>query len=459
MSAPTNVEQYMLELVNRFRMNPQAELSKLINSTDPDVKGAITAFHVDLNLLTSQWASMTPQAPLAWNNQINDAARYHNGWMINKQGQQHQFADEPNLMTRLANFGYSANTSGENIYAWGKSVFYSHAAFLIDWGYGTGGIQDGYGHRQNLINSAFNEIGIAISAGSGSVGPMVITQNFGGTGKTYALGVVYDDLNKNGFYDSGEGVGGTTVQIGSQIVQTTASGGWQAEVGPGAYTVTFSGAGFASPLSQTVTIGSSSVKIDAETSSRSGTGTSVDGSQPVIAVNIDGVGGLATMSLYSGPVTTLETQWLGSAANEAVIGSSRNDFINLLAGNDAIDAGAGDDVLDGGTGSNFLTGGAGIDTFFIDGRGGQVTWGTITDCQKGEMVTLWGYKPGVSGFSWVDNAGADGFKGRTLHSDLDGNGSIDASITFSGATAATTNQFTILPGQVGDNSYLAVMYA
>ncbi|WP_167525420.1 calcium-binding protein [Roseomonas genomospecies 6] len=429
MRAPTNDEQYLLELVNRFRLSPQSELTRILNSADPKIQSALRVFGVDLSLVASQAASLKPLAPLAWNGAIDKSAVKN--WAENA----------------------ASNVAGD--------LDFINAQYAVSWGPGgTGGMLPGLPFRANLINAALNEVGITVSPGTTS-GTIGVSELLADTGKTYALGVVYNDLNKNGFYDPGEGVGGATVVVGSQIVQTTASGGWQAAVGPGSYTVTFSGAGFTNPLSQTVTVGSSSVKIDAETASHTaaGAGTAIDpATMPTIAVNIDGVGGLATMSLYSGPVTTLETQWLGSAANEAVIGSSRNDFINLLAGNDAIDAGAGNDVLDGGTGSNFLTGGAGIDTFFIDGRGGQVTWGTITDFQKGEMVTLWGYKPGVSGFSWVDSAGADGFRGRTLHADLDGNGSIDASITFSGTTAATTNQFTILPGQVGDSSYLAVMY-
>ncbi|NUB11507.1 hypothetical protein GAY28_01560 [Azospirillum brasilense] len=152
-------------------------------------------------------------------------------------------------------------------------------------------------------------------------GTLSVSELLADTGKTYALGVVYNDADHDGFYDPGEGVDGATVQIAGQIVHTMASGGWQANIGPGTYTVTFSGNGFAAPVARQVTVGTSSVKIDAETASHTaaGAGTAIDpATMPTIAVNIDGVGGLATMSLYSGPVTTLETQWLGSAANEAV---------------------------------------------------------------------------------------------------------------------------------------------
>ncbi len=141
---------------------------------------------------------------------------------------------------------------------------------------------------------------------------------------------------------------------------------------------------------------------------------------------------------YSGPVAGLVNQLLGGAAGDTVLGTDRADFINALAGDDAVDGGAGNDVLDGGLGSNFLTGGAGVDIFFVDGRGAASfnTWSTITDFSAGEQVTIWGYQPGVSQFLWVASDGAPGFQGATMHSDLDGNGLIDTSVTFTGKTEA-----------------------
>ena len=114
------------------------------------------------------------------------------------------------------------------------------------------------------------------------------------------------------------------------------------------------------------------------------------------------------------------------------------DLINSGAGDDAIDGGAGNDVLDGGTGSNFLTGGAGVDNFFVDGRAAAtaITWSTITDFTAGEHVTIWGNKPGVSKFVWVASDGVTGYKGATLHCDLDGKGITDTSVTFAGLTQA-----------------------
>ena len=133
---------------------------------------------------------------------------------------------------------------------------------------------------------------------------------------------------------------------------------------------------------------------------------------------------------YSGSVNYLSLQYLGRPAGEAVNGTAFNDFINTLGGDDAVNAGAGDDVVDGGSGSNFLAGGAGADVFFLDGRGGGTTWSTITDWEGGEQLSLWGWRPGVSRARWVDSDGAADFRGATIHADLNGDGTIDASVTW-----------------------------
>jgi Ca2+-binding RTX toxin-like protein len=93
-------------------------------------------------------------------------------------------------------------------------------------------------------------------------------------------------------------------------------------------------------------------------------------------------------------------------------------------------------VLDGGSGSKFLTGGTGRDDFFLDGHGGSATLATKTDWQANERLSVWGWQPGISRAQWVDGAGAPGWTGVTMHGDLDGNGVIDTSVTWTGMTAA-----------------------
>lgn len=163
---------------------------------------------------------------------------------------------------------------------------------------------------------------------------------------------------------------------------------------------------------------------------------------------------------YTGPVTFLEFQLLGSAADETVTASKQNDFLNLLGGSDAANGGLGDDVLDGGTGSNFLTGGGDNDTFFLDGRGGTVTWSTITDFVSatgaaGDEVNIWGWNAGTSRLLLSqENGGVAGFTGATLHYDLNGDNTIDTSITFTGLSLAQVPIAAAL--SVAGNGYLFI---
>lgn len=163
---------------------------------------------------------------------------------------------------------------------------------------------------------------------------------------------------------------------------------------------------------------------------------------------------------YTGPVTFLEFQFLGDATSETVTASSQNDFLNLLGGNDAANGGLGDDVLDGGTGSNFLTGGGDNDTFFLDGRGGTITWSTITDFVSGtgaagDEVNIWGWSAGTSRLLLSqENGGVSGFTGATLHYDLNGDSTIDTSITFTGLSLAQVPNALAL--NIAGNGYLLI---
>ncbi|MEO8616777.1 MAG: Calx-beta domain-containing protein [Luteolibacter sp.] len=92
------------------------------------------------------------------------------------------------------------------------------------------------------------EIGIGVSSGTnGTVGPQLVTQDFGNRSSppTFGTGVAYYDLNSNNFYDTGEGISGITVNVsGTTNYCTTAQGGgWVVPIPSTAATrtVTFSG--------------------------------------------------------------------------------------------------------------------------------------------------------------------------------------------------------------------------
>src|SRR4051812_28316225 len=250
---PTNEEQYYLELINRARANPTAEGIRLAVTTDPGVLSAYSAFAVNLVLMQAQFALIAPAPPLSMNSDLMNAARAHSQNMLQNNYQGHNGPDG-SITTRLAGYTAGANgwSIGENVYAYSKSVWYGHAGFEVDWGgsAATGGMQSPPGHRQNIHSATFREVGVGVvlgsNGGSSGVGPQLVTQDFGTVSwlLPFVTGVVYRDLNNNGFYDPGEGLGGVTVTIANvnNYAVTASSGGYSVPVpSSGIYNVTFSG--------------------------------------------------------------------------------------------------------------------------------------------------------------------------------------------------------------------------
>jgi uncharacterized protein YkwD len=279
MPQPTAQTQELLELVNRLRQSPQAELNLLLNSGDPKIAQALQQFGVDRNLLAQQWSTLLPVAPLAWSAELADSATGHNAQMIAADTQAHQLPGEAGILQRAINAGYAGNRVGENIFAFSESILYGHAGFAIDWGNDAksiGGIQNPAGHRELLLSGNYREIGLAITAENDpktSVGPLVITEDFGNRtaldNKAWLLGVAFQDINNNGFYEAGEGVGGVNVEVraanqpnSTPVITTTLdAGGYQTLLNPGQYQVSFLKSGQLLQ-SQTVAIGTSNIKAD-----------------------------------------------------------------------------------------------------------------------------------------------------------------------------------------------------
>ncbi len=289
MSSPTAEEQLMLELMNRFRMAPAGELDRLLGAdAQPTVLSAIAEFGTDIAEVRRQIASFKAVAPLAWNDQLSDAAAAHNDAMIAARAQSHQVAGEPPLKERATAAGYAWSRVGENTYAYVDDVIHGHAAYVIDWGRDAedydasgalrsdwsrigDGILDGAGHRYNMMSTAVTEVGIAIThigRNADGMGPLVTTQDIGTRAdyKPQLMGVVIDDRDGDAFYDIGEGMGGVTVTLrnGDAVYTTTTweAGGWQIAAPAGTYDITFSGGGLGGTLTETATLGRSNVKVD-----------------------------------------------------------------------------------------------------------------------------------------------------------------------------------------------------
>ena len=159
---------------------------------------------------------------------------------------------------------------------------------------------------------------------------------------------------------------------------------------------------------------------------------------------------------YSGPVTYLQQQFIYTGSDPVAIGtSSPNVFIHGGPADDAIAVSSGQNVLDGGTGSNFLVGGTGDDTFFLDARGGQVTWGTLVNFHRGDTAAVWGFDPANSNWSWDGTAGAPGYTGPTLRAAIGGS-AVTTSITFANMSATDQARLVIVAGNSSGQPYLSI---
>lgn len=265
---PTDEEQLYLEWINRARADPAAEGALLAAVTDPRVASAYDFFGVDLGLMQSEAAQYAPAPPLAFHARLIDAARGHSQDMFDNMFQGHDGSNGSDPGDRITAAGYVWASYGENVFSYAESVVHGHAGFFVDWGNGPGGMQQPRGHRDAIMNAGYREVGVGVVLGTnGDVGPQLVTQDFASApgAKPFITGVVYYDLNTNGSYDPGEGLGGVAVTAagvtGSAV--SAGSGGYALPVaGNGGYTVQFAAAG-GSPANLPATVAANqNAKLD-----------------------------------------------------------------------------------------------------------------------------------------------------------------------------------------------------
>ena len=248
-------EQLLLELVNRARATPELEARR---------------FNVGLNdgVDADSTISTTQKQPLAPNEFLTNAARFHAFDMLNHDYFAHEGLDGSTPTERANRFGYPAD-AGENIAWWGHSrqvdpleqTFLRHEALFLS-----------PGHRVNLMTSHYREAGMGILLGEfEGLNAIMVAEEFGNQGgNAFITGVAYTDfITSDRFYTVGEGIGSltiTAVQNGTGEVFTTTTGdagGYSLRVPNGIYTVTASGVGL--PQSQTainVFISNRNQKVD-----------------------------------------------------------------------------------------------------------------------------------------------------------------------------------------------------
>ncbi|MEZ5387768.1 MAG: CAP domain-containing protein [Prosthecobacter sp.] len=263
---PTAEQQYMLELMNRFRSDPQNELSRWVNFASPGVwdspksddayiASALNYFGTSASELAAQFASLSVAPPLAWSSALNVSAGNYSNLMVTNDQQSHTL-DGLAIEQRILNGGYSSNwlLVGENLFANTQSITHGHAGFVIDWGDGNGsdpgygnGIQNPAGHRELLLDSHIKEVGIGFQSilipggNTGVTGPYVTTQHFATQYRTdgsnyfadaILTGSIYQDtIAADLFYTPGEGIAGVAVNVYEDVSGILVASGFSNSAG------------------------------------------------------------------------------------------------------------------------------------------------------------------------------------------------------------------------------------
>ena len=385
MTQPTNEDQYMLELVNRGRANPQGEADVYLNG--------------DLNQgLPSNTISTDAKQPLVFNFELHTAAQDHSQWMLDNNVFSHTGEGGSSPTQRMQAAGYvlvSPWSTGENIAYGGTTGTPDLTSFV---GNNHKNLFVSPGHRKNLMSGNFKEVGISSLQGQfNDYNAVMTTQKFaysGGRGP-FITGVAYTDaVTDDNFYTVGEGISGITVtavdttnSANTFTTTTFDAGGYSLDVDPNVtYDVTFSGDldqdGQADDIATyQVQVNSENVKRDVvsdelpePTPAPTPEPTPAPTPEPTPNVptsgddnltgddaddNIWALAGDDTVSGGDG-----QDFIHGGAGDDVLNGEVDNDSLIGFTGKDQLNGGNGDDELDGGNGNDTLKGGNGIDTLY-----------------------------------------------------------------------------------------------
>lgn len=143
----TSAEQYLLELINRTRLDPLAEAARL---------------GIDLNEgLAPGTLDGAARQPLAHDSLLADASQGHSDWMLANDIFSHTGAGGSDPGDRMRDAGYSFSgiwTWGENL-AWYGTTGAIDLAAAIDIHHN--GLFLSSGHRLNTVHPDFREVGLA----------------------------------------------------------------------------------------------------------------------------------------------------------------------------------------------------------------------------------------------------------------------------------------------------------
>jgi serralysin len=330
------IEQYLLELINRGRLDPAVEAAR---------------YGVSLNAgLAAGTIDTSAKQVLAPNAQLETAATGHSSWMLAHDIFDHTETNGSTPGNRATQQGYVWGMVGENIAMLGTSASTIDLAEAIEGHHA--GLYRSEHHRVNTMNEDYREIGLSQEQGDftyqgqGTFTSSMLTELFGRSGNTHFLtGVAYTDRDGDKFYSIGEGRGDLQLRAAGVIGQSSTAGGYAMELAP-ARNLDVTGTIGDRSFGLAVDLSHGNVKLDVVGLNLLLTSGSVDLDYGIHNVRLLGVDDLNAT---------------GTASANILSGNKGDNMLAGLAGNDSLSGGAGADRLNGGAGDDLLTGGAGND--------------------------------------------------------------------------------------------------
>lgn len=374
--ALTDAEQYMLELINRARLDPVAEASRLGISLNTGLAPGT---------LTGQARQV-----LAPNALLEKAASQHSLWMLANDIFSHTGRNGSSPTQRVKDTGYVTNGAGENLSWTGTTATIVLANVISDQHRDLFLSKD---HRPNLLANDYREIGLAQESGKfytqgHDFNSAMVTQNFSKSGdKFFVTGVVYNDRNGDSFYSMGEGAGGATFATATTRATSAAAGGYSLRT-IASEGVVVSGTVGTRSFTAVVDTSDGNAKLDVVNGSTYFSSVDITLKTGIQRVKLLGVASLdATGNGNNNTLTGNKgaNVLTGNSGHDKLLGMAGHDKLNGGKGNDTLLGDAGNDTLAGNFGSDVLTGGAGSDNFVFSAGGGI---DRVTDYNRVDRISL-----------------------------------------------------------------------
>lgn len=401
--ALTAAEQYLLELINRGRLNPAGESARFdtgLNSGLPN--GSITS------------ASKQVLAP---DTELEKAAVAHSEWMLRTNTFSHTGEGGSNPGTRMADAGYVFKGS----YVWRENLAWTGTTGTLNL---VTAVEDNYenlyrsaSHRINTFAADVAEIGLGHVQGSftskgRTYNAAMLTETFAKSGENvFVTGVTYFDKDNDDFYSIGEGSTGYSFHTVGGSADSQSAGGYALAVGPSAQTQIDIFKGYQRVAQLEVDSTEGNVKLDVVTAKSGGwelylsgsadLGTGIAKATLLGNADLSLSGSAASNSLYGNDGRNTIR---GEGGNDRIWGEDGSDFLYGDNGNDRVFGDDGWDWLSGGNGSDALVGGHGVDVLLGGSGNDRLYGGTSRD-------TLFGgdHNDRLYGGSGTDNlVGNDG---------------------------------------------------